>query len=142
MPKLLIEHPYAAKPQGSKNGFIRGGRVVMVEASKDLKVARQALSERIAIEAYQDKWVVATKEIPVSVSLVFVFTRPQSALKRMFHTVKPDVDKLTRYCLDAISDANNIWVDDSQVVDLTARKIYGNTEKTFITISYGENDND
>ena len=138
MPRLIIEYPYAAKPQGSKNGFIRGGRVVMVEASKDLKVARQALSEYIAVEAYKDKWVVATKEIPVTVSLTFVFTRPKSALKRMFHTVKPDVDKLVRYSLDAVSNANNVWVDDSQVVEVIAKKVYGHADKTIITISYGE----
>lgn len=138
MPRLIIEYPYAAKPQGSKNGFIRGGRVVMVEASKDLKVARQALSEYIAVEAYKDKWVVATKEIPVTVSLTFVFTRPKSALKRMFHTVKPDVDKLVRYSLDAISNADNVWTDDSQVVEVIAKKVYGHADKTIITISYGE----
>jgi Holliday junction resolvase RusA-like endonuclease len=138
MPTLIIEHNKPAKPQGSKSGFIRGGRVVMVEASKNLKLERDELSEVIAVTAYKDKWVQPNKDTPVSVSLLFVFERPKSALARMFHTVKPDVDKLMRFSLDAITNAKNVWIDDSQVTHVIARKEYGAKAKTQIVISYGE----
>ena len=36
---------------------------------------------------------------------------------------KPDLDKLTRALLDALTDAG-IWRDDSQAVELHAEKIY------------------
>ena len=138
MPTLVITHDKPAKPQGSKRGFIRGGKIVMVEASANLKNERNKLSEVIAGHAYRDKWVKPSKETPITVSMVFIFTRPKTALARMFHTVPPDVDKLVRYCLDAVTNANNVFVDDSQVTKLIARKEYGAKPLTVITISYGE----
>ena len=127
----------AAKPQGSKNGFVRNGRVVMVEASKGLKELRAHASAIIHRTAYENKWVMPDKDAGVDVNIVYTFTRPKSALKRVFHTVKPDIDKLTRFTLDAVTQAGNVWHDDSQVVALHVHKIYGNTNATNLTITYG-----
>lgn len=60
---------------------------------------------------------------PVHVSLSFVMPRPKSLPKRaQHHTKKPDIDKLSRTVLDALTGI--IWKDDSQVITLTARKGY------------------
>jgi Holliday junction resolvase RusA-like endonuclease len=40
--------------------------------------------------------------------------------------VAPDIDKLTRCVLDAITDSGVWWIDDGQVAALTASKNYCN----------------
>jgi len=41
----------------------------------------------------------------------------------------PDLDKLLRAICDAITDAGNVWVDDGQVVSITARKRYADGDE-------------
>ena len=61
---------------------------------------------------------------PVSVALDFGMPRPKSTRKAdRWPTRRPDLDKLTRGCLDALTEAGVI-LDDSQVVDISARKSY------------------
>ena len=62
------------------------------------------------------------KNQPLDVEITFTFDRPSSS-KRELPAVKPDVDKLVRTVLDALEDAG-VLTNDSQVVDLTARKRY------------------
>jgi len=136
MPEIEMTIPGAAKPQGSKNGYIRGGGVVLVESVKGLKESRLAASAQIHASAYEDKWVMPNAAAPVSVQMVFIFTRPKSALTRIFHTVKPDLDKLTRYMLDALTQAGNVIHDDNQVTEIQCTKIYGRMNATSIRVSY------
>ena len=123
-----------AKPQGSKKAFVVKGRAVLVEASKDLKTHRNQASNEIALAAKKAKWTKADKDTAVSVTLIFQYVKPKT-VKRKHHTVKPDIDKVARYCLDAITNAKNVWHDDSQVVALTAVKIYGPETLTRIEIT-------
>jgi Holliday junction resolvase RusA-like endonuclease len=59
----------------------------------------------------------------VRVSVWFVLPRPVSLPKKVrYHTKKPDIDKLARAVLDALTGV--LWKDDSQVVQLTAWKSY------------------
>ena len=44
--------------------------------------------------------------------------------KRPFPIVPPDLDKLARGLLDGIGQSEVIWGDDSQVINLIARKFY------------------
>lgn len=60
---------------------------------------------------------------PVAITLEFVMPRPVSLPKRLPTPPaikRPDVDKLARGCLDAITGA--AIVDDSQAIDLRATK--------------------
>jgi Holliday junction resolvase RusA-like endonuclease len=132
MPNLVVTIP-PAKPQGSKRGFLINGRIVMVEATKDLKVSRNFASELIRQAALN--WRQPTKDTPMSVTLVFTYQKPKT-VKRLHHTVTPDLDKLVRYCLDAVTVAGNVWHDDSQVNALTAIKVYGTISETRIEIEY------
>ena len=74
---------------------------------------------------------------PVDVRATFVFPRPKSHYlpangKRrdpvlrddapLWHVSPPDVDKLARSCLDALTGV--LWTDDAQVADIHARKVY------------------
>lgn len=58
---------------------------------------------------------------PVMVCIEFYMPRPKS-VKRAEPTTKPDVDKLVRNCLDAMTWV--VWDDDSQVVGIRAHKHY------------------
>ena len=133
---LTISIPLAAKPQGSKKAFVINGKAVLVEASKDLKVLRAEFSRQITEQAYKEKWVRIDRPNPAFVAITFTFVRPGS-VKREHMTVVPDTDKLARFVLDAITQADNIWEDDSQVVALHVYKVYGEQAQTEITISNG-----
>jgi Holliday junction resolvase RusA-like endonuclease len=73
---------------------------------------------------------------PVVLTVTFRLPRPQSLPKRsVHHTKKPDVDKLVRATNDALTGV--LYIDDSQVVDLHARKCYaaiGATPSAHITV--------
>lgn len=61
--------------------------------------------------------------VPVRLSIVFTMPRPVSLPKRVVApTKKPDLDKLARAVKDALTGV--VWQDDSQVVELVARKRY------------------
>jgi crossover junction endodeoxyribonuclease RusA len=63
----------------------------------------------------------------VRLAVVFFLPRPQSLPKKVKHHVKkPDLDKLARAVKDALKGV--LWQDDSQVVDLVARKAYATTQ--------------
>jgi Holliday junction resolvase RusA-like endonuclease len=66
-------------------------------------------------------------EGPVLVDVVFTFDRPKSAPKSRpcwpITRSSGDLDKLQRALFDALTDAG-VWRDDSQVVDVRARKVH------------------
>jgi Holliday junction resolvase RusA-like endonuclease len=109
-------------PQGSKRAFVRNGRANLVEvAGAALKDWRTSVTAR-AVEAARDvDWVIL--EGPVAVEVLFRLPRPKSRPHDVWHAVRPDVDKLARAVLDAVSSAR-LWVDDCQVSDLRAWKRY------------------
>jgi crossover junction endodeoxyribonuclease RusA len=100
-------------PQGSKR-FVGNGR--MVESSKALAPWRAAVA-----------WVASQHPLtpgPVEVTLDFALARPRSAPKsRLWPDRKPDLDKLERGCLDALTAAAVIE-DDARVVRLSSWKRY------------------
>jgi Holliday junction resolvase RusA-like endonuclease len=118
------------KPQGSKRALMRPGAkhpTLVESAGEALKDWRAAV--RYAA-ARQSRAITG----PVKVTLAFRFSRPKShfgtgrhshALKQSApesHTKKPDVDKLARAVLDALT--NVAFEDDSCVTVLAATKHY------------------
>ncbi len=119
------------RPQGSKAGFIRNGRVVLVEASKQLPEWR----EQIVLAAKEammstDEWYKSEK--PVRVECVFFFPKPKT-VKRKYPYVAPDLDKLCRALLDALTVAG-VYLDDAQVVDLIATKRYSDSSGVSVAV--------
>jgi Holliday junction resolvase RusA-like endonuclease len=133
MPTLSIVVPGAAKPQGSKSAFVINGRAVLVESSKNLKPRRERASRIIHDAAYQEKWVRVAKPDRVAVMVDFYFERPTSVTRKHF-TIAPDLDKLFRFIGDALTDAGNVFEDDSQITHISARKHYGDEAKTVIEV--------
>lgn len=120
--------PGKPAPQGSKR-HVGNGR--MIESSREVGPWR----ERVALVAQQgmDASAAVNARNPcaeplgmfsgaVRVRLDFILPRPKSTPKRSTPPAvkRPDVDKLVRACLDALT--NVIITDDSLVVDLSSRK--------------------
>lgn len=108
-------------PQGSKR-HVGGGR--MVESSKKVAPWREAVVN--AIHAHHDgPWPLFPQHMPLSVSLTFTLPAPLSLPKTRpsSPSKKPDLDKLVRATFDALT-TSGLWVDDSQAVEVRARKTY------------------
>ena len=116
MPHLQFDVEGIPVPQGSFR-HIGNGRIIAANPKLN------AWRETISIKAQE----TATRllDVPVTIDLVFVLPRPKSVTRR-YHTVKPDIDKLTRAALDSISleRYTQILKDDSYVTDLHAAKRY------------------
>lgn len=116
-------------PQGSHKAFIVNGRAVVTSVNnKALKPWRKAIAT-----AAREVVLPVEKSTPMRVEVTFVFERPGS-VRRSRPTVRPDVDKLARAVLDALTEAG-AFPDDSQVVDLHATKTYGLTAGAHIRVS-------
>jgi crossover junction endodeoxyribonuclease RusA len=109
--------PGRPAPQGSKRHV---GHGVMVESSRELGPWR----ERVALAAHNAMTAAGATPFTgaVAIRLCFVLPRPKNTPKRRTPPAikRPDLDKLTRSVLDAITGV--VLLDDAQVVDLHAHK--------------------
>jgi Holliday junction resolvase RusA-like endonuclease len=135
---LQVKVKGAAAPQGSKTAFTNKytGRTVLVEASKKLKPWRAEVSEAFAQEAKAQGWQKIDKDVAAHVTVIYRFKKPKS-VKRIHHTVKPDLDKLARGILDGITQSALVWADDSQAVSIFVAKEYGAEDETLIEVASG-----
>jgi Holliday junction resolvase RusA-like endonuclease len=111
------------------------GNPILTSDNSNLKPWRQQVGQ-CALEA-RVKAVdcLAWKGIPVNVDVVFYLYRPKSAKKSdICPTRKPDIDKLGRAVLDALTGI--LFDDDSQVCDMRLTKAYGTPERTEITVDW------
>jgi Holliday junction resolvase RusA-like endonuclease len=69
----------------------------------------------------------------VRIQLDFFLPRPKVHLDKhgvpkpkspVWHCKKPDLDNLIKAVTDAITDTQRIWLDDSQICEITATKTY------------------
>ncbi len=94
------------------------------------QVGFEALKARAAAEVYD---IFAAAGTPVKLALTFVFARPKTCPKqRIYPVVKPDLDKLCRSTLDALTGI--LLFDDAQVAEISTSKIYGVPERVVIHI--------
>jgi len=123
-------------PQGSGRSFVSGSRAVHVSTSAPLLAWRGA----IATEARAAMDGLPLLDGPVRVAMVFRPAerpashflpangrRPAPELRLdapVYHTGKPDADKLARACLDALSSV--AYRDDCQVASLRVVKVWPN----------------
>lgn len=86
------------------------------------------------------KWVKTKR--PVKITIISVCKSPGKlkkqvilAGKRLYKPTQPDIDNYSKFLLDAITKAGNIWEDDKQVVELIQRKFYAQpTEEPYTNI--------
>lgn len=137
---LSVFVPGIPAPQGSKRHV---GRGILVESSKQLKPWRLDVTTTCA---------AARTDPPLeqaAVWLRFEFPRPKSHYRTgrhahelrpdapERHAVKPDVDKLARAILDALTAAG-VLRDDSRVTDLIVAKRYGDQPGVHIDVRDAE----
>lgn len=102
-------------PQGSKKGYVRGRRAVLVDDNAPkLKPWRQSIA------AASD--VGVTFDVPVFVAAVFYMPRPKRP-KFWLPGVVPDLDKLMRALGDGMKDGG-LLSDDSRIVSQFIHKRY------------------
>ena len=93
--------------------------------AKTLKPWRKIV--RAAAEAAREQAGLDPLDGPLAVEVTFTMRKPKSAPKRRITWPiargKGDVDKLCRAAFDSLTDAQ-VWGDDVQVVEVTARKVY------------------
>lgn len=125
--KPVTQGSITAIPIKRKSG--RMGAVAIHTHSDALYIQRTAIQHE-----YNASGGVLYEDSPITIDMTFSFVRPKSvsAKKRPHHTVKPDVDKLVRAVLDALT--NVAYRDDSQVVRINATKTYDESEYIEVTV--------
>jgi len=135
---VRIEVPGIPAPQGSKN---RGANGQLYEANKNLPPWRDSVIWHVRKARNGAPALTG----PVLVTMLFVFPRPKShygtgrnagALKPgapLYHTSKPDRDKLERAIHDALK-IGGVFKDDSQSAAGGSKKIYGARPGCRITV--------
>ena len=107
------------QPKGSARAFVRNGRAIVI--SDNPAVRRWEETIRFVLQ----EWPHGVLAGPVSVVMMFTVARPASVSvkRRPFPIVKPDVDKLARAGLDAMTGI--VFSDDAQVIEALVGKVYG-----------------
>lgn len=127
----VFVHP---QPQGSAKAHVIKGRAIITSDNKKLKPYRNEVTA-VVLQACRDAFLAmpcAGKHVPVSLALSFYFDRPPSIpRKRTEMVVKPDIDKLVRATLDALTGV--LFTDDAQVTELDVVKRYGVPERVEIS---------
>lgn len=92
-------------------------------------------------EMNKRRMIIIPDPIPVAVHLNFVYSIPTSYAKKkrqsaqdgtLRYVKRPDLDNLAKAILDALN--GTIYQDDSQVVELSINKEYGNTDHVSIKV--------
>lgn len=104
-------------PRKRKNGSL----YLLRSGSQKHKLWRQAAEATVKQAVKLWKWET-TPDDQYSVSLSFLLPKPRS-VKREQPNVKPDIDKLCRSTLDALTVGKAID-DDARIIQLTASKTY------------------
>ena len=107
-------------PQGSTRAWVVNGKPIITSSAKGLATWRRLVADVAQDYAPKEPW-----EGPVGIELHFGLPKPKSAPKRrrVWPDKRPDLDKLTRAVLDALTYV--VFADDSQVIDIQASKDYG-----------------
>lgn len=128
----MVSFTVYAKPvsQGSVHAITVNGKARVIHNKSKELYDQRGLIQSLFKEAGGTKIDGA-----VEICITFCFIRPKSvsAKKRPEMTVKPDIDKLTRSVLDALT--HHAYDDDSQVVWLHVNKCYGLEEYIEIDVS-------
>ena len=115
------------KAQPRVKAFVRGGHAG-VYTPDSAESWKQAVRQQAIANAPE-----SLMAHPVRVELDFFLPRPKAHHKRdgsvkpnspVWHCKKPDLDNLIKAVTDAITDTERIWLDDSQICEITATKTY------------------
>ena len=115
------------KAQPRVKAFVRGGHAGVY--TPDSAEAWKQAVRREAISNAPESIMSGV----VRMDLDFFLPRPKTHLDRhgvpkpkspVWHCKKPDLDNLIKAVTDAITDTQKVWLDDSQICEITATKTY------------------
>lgn len=131
---LEFRIPGTPVQQGSKRGFSRKGST-FVQIVDDNKAKLKPW--RVTVKEHAAKALGSSAGFTDAcfVLLDFHMPRPKS-VRRLRPSVKPDIDKLTRAILDALTDSG-VLKDDALVVSLHVEEWYADGEP-FVNVKVGE----
>lgn len=120
--------PGKPAPQGSHKAYKRPWmRFPVVTDDNPRTKPWRALVSMVASQHRPDTLITG----PVKLTARFYFSRPKT-VRRVEHTVPPDCSKLVRAAEDSLKGI--VWRDDAQVVELDAKKLYGDPPRAEITV--------
>ena len=138
-PLLSKVHLYTidgeAIPQGSKTVAQGGGKVWLRDSNPKLKAWRESVTDQVKHFMTANQFEPFEKGDAIRAVILFKLPKPKTVAREL-PTVKPDLDKLIRSIFDSLTAAG-VWVDDSQVVQIQAGKIYckeGDTPNVIINL--------
>ena len=119
-----------AQPRQRQRVVTVGGRAMAMNytPTKDKVNVYKAALQAAACQAMSNSGRALKIDQPLRVDLCFLLPRPKKLLTLKLanqlipYSRKPDVDNFIKSTLDALNGI--IWVDDSQVVEIGARKFY------------------
>ena len=121
--KIKIDNCIAQKRHRFARGFVYD------PSSKDKKIAIQQIKEQFTGKPYTDA---------LKIKFVFHIKRPKAhfrtgkysnELKKtapVYHTKRPDVDNYVKFYMDCMNKL--VYLDDSQVIEIYAKKEYDDKE--------------
>lgn len=134
MTEVVLDVLGTPAPKGSNRAMVRGGRAVFVPGGSKVNqqslVAWDANVRQIANQTLPGLNGPVFVGAPLAVSIVFRMKRPSGHWGKqglrtsapMHPSVKPDLDKLARSTLDALSGV--VFDDDSRITRLILSKEY------------------
>lgn len=128
------------QPRGSKKAFLPPGAKFPVLTDDNPRSRPWMNSVAATAAAARVDAGIGLFDGPVRLTVEFHFARPKSHFGKRglkssapaWHTIRPDTTKLLRGLEDALKGV--VWRDDSQVVQQTATKLYGESDYTVVTI--------
>lgn len=128
-------------PKGSARAFWnkRAQKIIVQQSNRD---RQRPWASAVADAVLNTGTVCAPSGQPVFIGLTFVFSRPKKHFRGKamtlredapsVHVTKPDVDKLIRCVLDAMTGI--VFADDCQAQIVEATKVYGDRPGCAITM--------
>ena len=124
--------------KGSMRAFVRGPRAFITNANPKTRIWEHEIRHAVT-----QQWGPVTTDEPLCVDLTFCLPRPKAHYNAkgevkpralaLYPRSKPDLDKLTRTVLDALTAL--VYRDDSQVCRVVAMKEYAASTGVWITVS-------
>ena len=119
-PRVISLHiDLAPVAKSSPRALVFGGRGRIYTSAKTKNY--MAAVQRQVADALPEDWRPLSRALSVSVTF---FIAPARTVKRAFPTPRPDIDNYIKSLFDGLTKAE-IWVDDSLVCDIVAKKRYG-----------------
>ena len=117
--KITINNCIAQKRHRFARGFVYD------PSAKDKKIAYKEIKEQFTGEPYTDA---------LRITFTFNIKRPKSHWNKyslkpsapIYHTKRHDIDNYVKFYMDCMNKV--VYLDDSQVIELSAKKIYNDKE--------------